>query len=283
MLSDIFVVENWFLLALGVVWIIGAVMQDLKRREVDNLWNFSLIAFAIVYRLIVSISIGNYWYFFNGVLGFLLFVVLGNLFYYGRVFAGGDAKLLIALGSILPLSYSWITNFEIFGLFILLFMILGSVYALLWSFVLVFLNFKQFKAGFVKYWKMFKKLIFVAIILAVLWIIFVFSLEKAELSLVGLILVLFPILFVFAKTIENTCMVKLVEPKKVTLGDWLYKDIKIKGKKIKSNWEGVSEEQLKLIKSQKKKILIKYGIPFTPSFLFAFFGLLIVAWRYGWI
>ena len=51
MVLSMLVNENLFLIILGLVWIIGAVLQDLKRREVDNLWNFSLIFFALAYRL----------------------------------------------------------------------------------------------------------------------------------------------------------------------------------------------------------------------------------------
>ena len=78
-------------------------------------------------------------------------------------------------------------------------------------------------------------------------------------------------------------MVKLVDPKKVTVGDWLYKDIKIGGKKIKSTWEGVSKKELAIIKSKcRKKILIREGIPFTPSFLLGLIGLLVFIWKFGW-
>ena len=94
-----------FLIALAIIWIIGAVLQDLKRREVDNIWNFSLIAIALAYRFGASIFIDNYWFFINGIIGFVIFLILGNIFYYARLFAGGDAKLLMALGAILPLSY----------------------------------------------------------------------------------------------------------------------------------------------------------------------------------
>ena len=130
--------ENLFLIILGLVWIVGAVLQDLKRREVDNLWNFSLIFFALAYRGFVSVSSGNYWFILNGLIGLGIFFLLANLFYYGRLFAGGDAKLLMALGTILPLSYDWMVNLKIFGAFVLLFFILGAVYALIWSFFLVF-------------------------------------------------------------------------------------------------------------------------------------------------
>ena len=49
--------ENLFLILLALVWIIGAVLQDLRRREVDNVWNFSLIGFALAYRFAGSVFI----------------------------------------------------------------------------------------------------------------------------------------------------------------------------------------------------------------------------------
>ncbi len=64
---------NLFLIVLGLVWIVGAIMQDLRRREVDNIWNFSLIGIALAYRLAVSVDVGSYWFFVNGVIGFLVF------------------------------------------------------------------------------------------------------------------------------------------------------------------------------------------------------------------
>ena len=127
--------ENLFLILLAIVWIIGAIIQDMRRREVDNIWNFSLIGIALAYRLAISIGVSNYWYFFNGVIGLVVFLLVGNAFYYSRLFAGGDAKLLIALGTILPLSYNWIINFKIFGLFIMMFLIGGSIYVFSWSFI----------------------------------------------------------------------------------------------------------------------------------------------------
>lgn len=276
--------ENYFLVALGLIWIFVAVLQDLKRREVDNLWNFSLIAFALAYRLAFSSYSGNYWFFINGILGLAIFLFLGNLFYYSRLFAGGDAKLVIALGTILPLSYNWIINFKIFGLFILLFLVMGSIYSLIWAIVLVLENFKEFRKEIVKQIKMFGKLFLIALIAAVIGSILIFYISgSTELALLfGLVLILFPILFVFAKAVEESGLKKWVSPKKLTEGEWLYNDIIVAGKKIKASWDGVSAEELRLIrKKHKKDVLIKEGIPFTPSFLLAFACLLILFWKFG--
>ncbi len=272
--------ENLFLIILGLVWIIGAVLQDLKRREVDNLWNFSLIAFALAYRLAISIFHGNYWFILNGIIGLGIFLILGNLFYYLRLFAGGDAKLVIALGAILPLSYDWLFNLKIFGLFILLFLIAGSIYALIWALFLVAIHFKNFSKEFVKESKDFKRLFLFAIFMAIIWIIFMIFIHEQILVLIGILILLFPVLFIFAKSVETCCMVRLVEGKKVTEGDWLVQDVKIGKRLIKSNWEGVSKNELFLIKKSGKKVLIKYGIPFTPAFLIAYIFLFLIIFKY---
>ncbi len=275
--------ENLFLIILGIIWIIGAILQDMKRREVDNLWNFSLIAFALAYRIAVSIFTGNYWFIINGLIGFAIFLGLGNLFYYARLFAGGDAKLMISLGTILPLSYSWVVNVKLFGFFILLFLLGGSIYALIYAFCLIIKNWNNFKKEFIKQWDNYKKLFLIGLVFALLWTLIAFLVSQTAFVLIGLVILSFPILYVFAKAVEESCMIKEVSWDKVTEGDWLYKDIKIKNRLIKANWEGVSKKELELIKKSKKKIMIKYGIPFTPSFLFGFVGLLFLMWKYVWL
>jgi len=269
--------QNLPLIILAFIWIIGAILQDLRRREVDNIWNFSLIAFALAYRLALSINLNNYTFFFNGVFGFLIFLVIGNTLYYGRVFAGGDAKVLIALGTILPLSYDWIINFKLFAAFIFLFLIGGAIYVLIWSLILTAFNFTIFRKEFIKQIIYYKKIIYTFITLTILWLIISLFLKQYTLILLSITIILFPILLVFAKAIEESCMIKSTPPNKVTIGDWLYKDIKIKNKTIKANWEGITEQQLELIKKNyKKKILIKQGIPFTPGFLIGLILLLII-------
>ncbi len=282
-MSQLIIIENLFLIVLALVWIIVAVLQDLRKREVDNIWNFSLIAFALAYRFAVSVWAGNYWFILNGLIGFAIFFGLGNLFYYSRLFAGGDAKLLMALGAILPLSYDWIINLKVFGYFILLFLITGSIYALIYAIGLVFKNWKDFKKEFLKQWKNYQKMFLISLIFVVVWINVIYFMSQMRFILIGFVVLLFPVLFVFSKAVEETCMIKSVPSNKVTLGDWLYEDIFIDRKKIKSNWQGISKSELKLIKKYKKKILIKYGIPFTPAFLFGFVVLLYLMWRFGWM
>ena len=110
-----------FLFYLFFIGIFIASLQDLKRREVDNYLNFFLLVSGAVFLVISSIFEFNFWILIFAGFSFLIMILIGNVFYYSKIFAGGDAKLLMALGVILPLSYNWIINLKIFGLFILYF------------------------------------------------------------------------------------------------------------------------------------------------------------------
>ena len=78
-------------------------------------------------------------------------------------------------------------------------------------------------------------------------------------------------------------MIRWVDPEKLTEGDWVVQDVVIGGKRICGPKDlGLEMRQIKRLirlKKQKKikKVLIKYGIPFVPSFLIAF----IVTFLYG--
>ncbi len=266
--------ENYFLVVLALVWIIAAVVQDLRKREVANWVNFSLIAIALSYRAFVSVWVLDYWYLVYGLIGFGIFFALANAFYYGRVFAGGDAKLLMALGAVLPFSSSLFENLENFLYFIVFLMFAGSLWGLVYSLVLISKHKRQFSKEFSKQLHKNKTLVKVFIIMAVLVFIFILFVKQYIFSLFSLLVLLFPFLYVYAKSIEESCMIKSVRTQDLTIGDWLYKPVKIGKRTIKPNWEGLNEDELKLLKKTKRKVLVKEGVPFTPSFLIAFIVLI---------
>jgi len=263
-------VENYFLIVLAFVWIIVAVVQDFRKREVANWLNFSLIAIALSYRAFLSVWFWNYWYFVYGLIGFAIFFVLANLFYYGRVFAGGDAKLLMGLGAVLPFSLLLFENLKIFVYFLVLLMFAGSVYGLLYSIVLSYKNKKEFSREFLKQFSKSKKIFLIFVTTAILIFIFVLFIKQYIFLLFSLIILVFPFLYVYAKSIEESCMIKAVRARDLTIGDWLYKEVKVGRKVIKPNWEGLNEKELAILKKTKRKVLVKEGIPFTPAFLLAF-------------
>ena len=48
-------IENLPLVVLALIWIIVSVVQDFRKREVENWWNFSLISIALAYRAFLSV------------------------------------------------------------------------------------------------------------------------------------------------------------------------------------------------------------------------------------
>src|SRR3989344_7792681 len=193
------------------------------------------------------------------------------------MFAGGDAKLMFAFGAILPLSNNFLINLNIFILFFILFLFSGTLYGLSTSFYLIFTNFKKFKKEFSRQFKQNKNLLILALFLSLFFIIL--GLSMPSLIYFGIIILIFPYLFLSAKAVDESCLVKKILTKELSEGDWLYKDVKIGNKIIKKSWDGLTEKDIKLLKI-KKFILIKQGIPFSPVFLISFL-VLIYLWFSG--
>jgi len=117
-------------------------------------------------------------------------------------------------------------------------------------------------------------LFYFSFILAVILFILPIYSHDLLLALVPAIFFLFPVLFIFAKAVEESCMIVLINPRKLTEGDWLYEKVKVGRKIVRPNWEGLSQEELILLRRYKRKIKVKQGIPFVPAFFFAFILLL---------
>lgn len=265
-------VEIIFLSVLALIWIIFATIQDLREREVANWLNFSLIIFALGFRFFYSLFLGNFNFFYQGLIGLGIFFILGNVFYYGRIFAGGDAKLMIALGAVLPFHYTLFDNVEIFAVFLFLFFFVGAFYGLFVSSFLALTNFKKFKKELKKQFK--KRKHFVLIFLAIGLGIFGFGFFEELFFVLGAFVFFIPYLYLYAKAIDKVCMIKNIEVSKLSEGDWLYNDVRAGKDLIKASWDGLSKEQIKKIKSKYKKIKIRQGIPFVPVFLISFVILL---------
>lgn len=252
-----------FLLILFFIGILIASIQDLRRREVDNYLNFFLLvsgmAFAIFSAVWGDWKIGAYAFLSLGIL-----LVLANIFYYGRIFAGGDAKLMIAMAGLFAASSLYSTLLNI-GLFILFLLFSGAIYGSVYSIVMVARNFEVIKKSVRKHWYRSYFLVMVGgIILAFMGFFnFIFL-------IIGILVFILPILFVAAKAIEKEVMIKRISSKELREGDWLAEDVKYRGKLIKQDWEGITRAQIRFFRNYKRKIMVKDGLPFVPAFLIAF-------------
>jgi len=260
--------EYYFLFALAFIWIVFAVFQDSKTREISNWLNFSLIAFVLTYRIFYSIYSNNFNFFLFGLGGVLLFVLIGYISYYGKLFAGGDAKLLMGLGGILP--YQNLMDYLYLGMgFVFLLFLVGAIYTLIYSGVLVAINKKQFMKEFRKLISKFKWRFYLSSFISAILIVNLIKFQFSLFVFALLILSLTPLIYFYSKAIETSCMIKLTSPNKLTEGDWLEKNVRVENKYIKKSVHGLSKKDIEFLKKKNHKVWIKNGIPFSPAFLFA--------------
>jgi len=267
------VIGELFLILLGLVWIIFAVVQDLRKREIANWLNFSLVIFALVFRFFYSMfNNQGYNFFFQGVLGFVFFLVIGNLLYYGKVFAGGDAKLMIGLGAIVPFSSNFLSNVNSSLMFLLFFLVAGALYGVVLAVYLGVKNRKVFKKEFAKEFKKSKKVFYIAVVFGIILILLAFF--DILFLYLGILIFIANYVYYSAKSIDEGCMIKKINTKNLTEGDWLYRDVKLGKRLIEAKWSGLSQDEIVFLRKKKKDVLIREGRPFSPVFLISYAGLI---------
>jgi len=253
-----------FLFWVFFVGIVVASLQDLKRREVDNWLNLFLLVVSFSFVFFRAIFEGDGSIVFQAGFALVAMFVVMNVFYYGRVFAGGDAKLLFAM-TVFFVGVSFYESLVNIGVFVLFLMVAGSVYGLVYSFVLYVRNFGKVNAEMMKIfslsWVWYTVLFGVVLFFVGFfnWVFFVF----------GVLVFISPLLYVFAKGLENVSMIRVVSGRELREGDWLVDDVSVGKKVIKADWDGLSLDDIELLK-KRKKVKIKEGLPFVPAFLIAF-------------
>ncbi|MEK6855617.1 MAG: A24 family peptidase [Nanoarchaeota archaeon] len=251
--------EEALLYFIALIFMVFATFQDLKKREVANWLNYSLLTIGLIGKCFLAIGNKDWSGLLYSLIGMAVFYGLALTFYYSRVFAGGDAKLLIGIGAILP--YHSLFDLLVFGVgFIFLLFIVGAGYTLIYSGFLLFHGRKRFFKEFYRQLKNNR------VILLIVWIISLVMLLFYQ-KLFGILLFFIPLIFLYLKSIEESCLVVLMKHNEITEGEWLLNDIKIGGKVIRSSVHGLSASEIGLIRRKRRKVWIKQGIPFVPAFL----------------
>jgi len=272
--------EYYFLFGLALVWICFAVVQDWRTREISNWLNFSLLAFALTYKGFYALLFNRFDFFLLGVGGALFFTALAYVLYYGKAFAGGDAKLLTALGAVLPFRNTG--DYLTLGIgFVFVLFLVGAVYSLIYSLVIVAKQPKKFVNFFKKELKSYNLLIWVSLAVLIFLFIVLNIFMKSGFGLIIIALFILPFLYAYARAFEKACMIKLVSPGQLTEGDWLEKDVHLSRSVISRSVHGLNSRDIDLLKKARKKVWIKEGIPFSPAFLLAFIIMVYVSLSSG--
>lgn len=270
-----------------LVLLIGSY-TDIKTREVPDWVNIGLIGVGFGINLIFSVIYSNINFIVSSIIGFAIFFALAWFMFYFGQWGGGDSKMIMGLGALIGIDIfsKSLTLVSILQFFIAAFlvnaMLVGALYGIIWSIFMIFRNLKKFIKEFKKSIKnkktvLVKRIVFVLFMLLILSAIFIpDKYIKLMLFYLAVVLILTFYLWITIKAVENACMLKYVKPQKLTEGDWIAKDVKVNGKYITGPKDlGIEKKNIKkLIEFYKrgkiKKILIKEGIPFVPSFFVAY-------------
>jgi hypothetical protein len=259
-----------------------AAIWDLKTTEIPDKIPHTMILIAIIIAFTRSFYEQTYVPLINSlVCGGLLFA-FGFLLYYSGQWGGGDAKVLSAIGFLIPnmLKNSWFEKFfpfpfaEMVSYTVNVFFI-GTFYMLFYSFVLALIN-KKIILFFSREIKASASLI--AIFSLSLFFIFIglnmylCYLFEVPINLNILLTNSFlPLIFTlgifliwkFTKSVEEVGFKKRIPVSKLKVGDVLAES------KI---WEGITQKDLiKIKRSGKKYVVIKEGVRFAPAFPLALF------------
>ena len=288
--------------------LVGSI-TDLKTREVPDWVNYGLMISGVALNALFTFIYGQFStqtlengntlytilpdsYLISSLTGLIIFFCVAYAMFDTGQWGGGDSKMLMGLGAMIGIGFK--SPEFLFGFFINA-LLAGAVYGMLWSAMLAVKNRKKFLKELRK-WLLKKSTVRIKKFMLgglMLMIILLFSVDKYYakvmiLSIAFLVLVAF-YLWIFVKAIEKSAMYKLVEPNKLTEGDWIARDIYSGNLHICGPEDlGIEKKQIrKLIELYKKgkvgKILIKEGIPFVPSFLIAFIVTLLFGNALMWI
>jgi prepilin signal peptidase PulO-like enzyme (type II secretory pathway) len=269
------IAESIMLIIVLAALLIGTY-TDLKVREVPDWLNYGLIFVGFGLRLIFSIVYHDAGFIIQGLLGFGVFFVIALVMFYAGQWGGGDSKMVMGLGALLGMELDLGTF--IVG-FIINIVIFGALFGLVFSVYLVALNFRAFIAEFGRRFRERRRekwFVWVATVALLVASVFVpYYVRVPVVVLAGMVLLSFYV-FVYLKAVEQAAMIRWVEPERLTEGDWVVEDVVVGRKRICGPKDlGLEMAQIrKLIalknKGKVRKVLIKYGIPFVPSFLIAF-------------
>jgi Flp pilus assembly protein protease CpaA len=229
--------EEILISAVAVIGLIIATIVDIKHREVPDYLNYFLIISGLSFRLFYASFYSTWNYFLYGLLGFGVSAVIGLMLYFAKQWGGGDAKLLMALGVIFATKPFFVKNDGIFllGLLFNIF-IAGALYGVAYGIYLAIKNRNNFAKEFKrlleqKSIKFIRNFSFITAIVLLLLFIYTNNLATKFISGFFIIFLLFYIyLWVFVKSVENACMFQVIPISKLTDGDGVVEDIKIKGK-----------------------------------------------------
>lgn len=266
-------IADYIFIAVAIIGTLACTITDLKGRWAPDWINFFMIVFGLSGHALISVTQWSIWPIaYSAAAAGILYGVSYLLFYTGT-WGGGDAKLFVGLGALLPVyqpavsaPWPWLLTLWINMLiFACIFGIAGSLY-------LAARHKEKFLAEFKAMTGKNKLVSYGSVALFVFPALVYILKMPISLLLLSFLLVLLPVFYFVLKSVENSCMFRHVAPHKLVEGDWVAEDIAVGNYNYKPAKSGIEKKEItKLIELEKsgklKQIKVKDGLPHIPSML----------------
>ncbi len=256
--------------AVAFVLLMIASYTDWRTTEVPDWLSYAGIAIAFALRGLWSVQMLDIMPLAEGVVGCLACGAAGAALYYARQWGGGDAKILMAMGALLGANI-------ILANFVLNMALVGGLYGLTWMVALSIKNAQAVKKEVITLMRhpelaRMKKYAYACVVLLFIAGIFLQDpLVRMFSFVIAFVVLALYYMFTFTKAVENVCLIKKLKPNQLMEGDWVLTAVKQKGRYVCRPTDlGITKKQIQQLKKLKKTVTIKAGIPFVPSFLFAY-------------
>ena len=270
--------------AIAFIGSLAAGLWDLKTTDIPDKIPHLMIVAGIAIAVAESALQSNYSILTTSLLSGVSLFAIGFLMYYFGQWGGGDAKILSAIGFLIPSIPSQFPGktFLPFPLsFLFNVFLIGTVYMLLYAIIFALMN-KKLVGIFIKDVKEHQKVIYLGS--AIIFVSFFFinylisgyflDYSNLQLAVTNSILLWFGTVFVyivfkFAKVVQDHGFTKKIPISKLKVGDVLLKN---------KLFEGITEKELKKLKNSGKKFVyvkegVRFGMAFPISLLFTiYFG-----------
>ncbi len=265
-------VADLIFVSTAILGCIAGCITDLKGRWVPDWINYFLIIFGIGGHAIVSVTEYSIWPLLYSLAGAGVFFAVSAVMFYSGAWGGGDAKLLIGLGALLPISPGVLSSGAPWPFLLTLWinmLMFNAVFGLLGISWLAAKNFSKIKKEVAKN----KLLVYGGLSsLAIPALLILFNSMLLTLFLIWIFAVMTFIFLLLARAVEKNCMYKFIPPSKLVEGDWIAEKV-IAGDFIYNPARsGIEKKDInKLIELEKsgklKLVKVKDGFPFVPAFL----------------
>ncbi len=238
----------------GIVLFIASII-DIKTEEVPDWLSFGLMGVGIVYSIYLSFMQQTFTPLINSLIALAILFVGGYILYRTGQWGGGDTKLIAGVGALFGITNSFLHAF------LLNILIAGGIWGILFTLYIM-----------IKKRYTYKKPIGFYPTAIVFLVASIYLLVKETILGIFLLLIFFIYLMIPLLRDTHNLMRKDQPVSKLVEGDWLLKPVVVKGKTIVSVKKiGLTAEDIAALKKHRvKKVVLKQGMPFVPSFFIAY-------------